>query len=118
MSANPLQNLLRELPDAGGDEHFQTLLIRPGIRLERIVSDGQASPPGFWYQQDEDEWVLLLAGEAMLEYGYGIKSALVAGDSLLIPAGCRHRVARTAPRTVWLALFCEPLVPASGLRVE
>lgn len=112
---NALLNLLRDLPPAGADEHFETLLRRPGLRLERIVSDGQASPPGFWYQQEEDEWILLLAGEATLEYADGIKSELVRGDALLIPAACRHRVARTAPRTVWLALFCAP---ASGPGVE
>ncbi|KAF7598925.1 MAG: cupin [Candidatus Dactylopiibacterium carminicum] len=102
-------NLLHPLPAAGAEEHFQTLLSRPGVRMERIVSDGQASPPGFWYEQAEDEWVLLLQGNATLEYSDGIIYALTSGDSLLIPAGLRHRVMHTGPRTVWLALF----VPAS-----
>lgn len=105
---NPLEpfNLLVALPAAAEAENFQIVLARPGLRVERIVSDGQVSPPGFWYEQAEDEWVLLLQGEAALEYGDGTRVELVAGDSLLIPAGRRHRVAFTAPRTVWLAVFC------------
>ena len=106
MKPAPLLNLLHPLPEKAVDEHFQTLLERPGVRVERIVSDGQTSPPGFWYEQAEDEWVLLLAGSAALEYADGTRVELGVGDSLLIPAGCRHRVAYTAPRTVWLVLFC------------
>lgn len=101
-------NLLNDLPAAAETEHFQTLLTRPGLRIERIVSDGQISPPGFWYEQRDDEWVLLLAGQAALEYGDGTRVELEVGDALLIPAGRRHRVADTAPRTVWLAVFCPP----------
>jgi len=106
MKPAPILNLQHPLPEKAVDEHFQTLLERPGVRLERIVSDGQVSEPGFWYEQSEDEWVLLLQGEAVLEYGDGTRVELTLGDSLLIPAGLRHRVAYTAPRTVWLALFC------------
>lgn len=105
-----LLRLLAQLPAAGPEEHFQTLLERPGLRLERIVSDGQVSPPGFWYVQEEDEWVLLLQGAAELEYADGRRIALATGDALLIPAGQAHRVAGSAPRTVWLALFCAPSV--------
>lgn len=108
------QNLLAPLPAPAGSEIFTTLLQRPGLRVERIVSDGQTSPAGFWYEQDEDEWVLLLAGSAALEYGDGTQLELAAGDALLIPAGQRHRVAFTAPRTVWLALFCGPEAPATA----
>lgn len=98
-------NLLKGLPEPGAEEHFTELLERPGLRLERIVSDGQVSPPGFWYEQAEDEWVLLLAGSATLEYADGERVELETGDALLIPAGCRHRVAYTALRTLWLAAF-------------
>lgn len=98
-------NLLVALPPAMAEEHLQTLLERPGLRIERIVSDGQSSPPGFWYDQAEDEWVLVLQGCGCLEYPDGRRIDLHAGDSLLIPAHCRHRVAATDPRTVWLAIF-------------
>lgn len=100
-------NLLHPLPEPAAAEHFQTLLARPGVRVERIVSDGQVSPPGFWYEQAEDEWVLLLQGEARLAYADGVEQGLRPGDAVLIPAGLRHRVAFTAPRTVWLALFVD-----------
>jgi cupin 2 domain-containing protein len=103
-----VQRLLGELPPAGVDEDFLGLLARPGLRIERIVSDGQVSPPGFWYEQAEDEWLVLLQGEAELEYRDGARLALGVGDSLLIPAGCAHRVAKTGLRTVWLALFFPP----------
>lgn len=108
MSRNVPFNLLRDLPALAQAEHFQTLLERPGLRIERIVSDGQVSPPGFWYEQAEDEWVLVLAGQAALEYDDGTRVELALGESLLIPAGCRHRVVFSAPRTVWLAVFCTP----------
>lgn len=98
-------NLLSSVPEAGIEEDFLTLLLRPGLRVERIVSDCHASPAGFWYDQPEDEWVLLLQGSARLEYADGRQLGLCPGDSLLIPAHCRHRVAETGLRTVWLAIF-------------
>lgn len=101
------RNLLQHLPLAGKEEIFEEILRRPGVRLERIISDGQTSPPGFWYEQGYDEWVILLQGEARLEYADGQLIDINVGDSLLIPAGCRHRVVYTASRTIWLALHCE-----------
>ena len=64
--------------------------------------------PGFWYAQPDDEWVLLAQGSAELEFGDGRHQALAPGDWLLIPAGCRHRVAATGPDTVWLAVHAGP----------
>ncbi|MBE9604587.1 cupin domain-containing protein [Acetobacteraceae bacterium H6797] len=99
-------NLLHLLPDASAEEIFETLLQRPGCRLERITSHGQASPPGFWYEQSWDEWVLLLAGHARIDWAGERMIELRPGDSLLIPADTRHRVDFTTPDapTVWLAL--------------
>ncbi len=105
--AASILNLLRPLPETGATEAFQTLLTRPGVRIERIVSDGQVSPPGFWYEQAWEEWVLILQGSGTLVFEDGPERTLVAGDSLLIPAHCRHRVAHTAARTVWLALHFD-----------
>jgi cupin 2 domain-containing protein len=105
--AEPVINLLT-LPAADlKEEYFETLLQRPGVRVERIVSTGQATPDGEWYDQTWDEWVLLLAGAAALQLeGESDLRRLEPGDSLLLPAHCRHRVAWTAPdrQTVWLAL--------------
>ena len=101
-------NLLGDLPDASAGEIGQTLITAPGWRVERIVSQGQASPPGFWYDQDEAEWVLLLAGAARLRFADETEDRLLApGDHLDIAPHRRHRVEWTDPAqpTIWLAVF-------------
>ena len=103
-----LVNLLKNLPDASNGELVDVLTQTPALRIERIISEGQSSPPGFWYEQDEDEWVLLLAGNACLEWADGSTTALASGDALLIPARTRHRVAMTSSPAVWLAVFWKP----------
>jgi len=90
-----------------GDEFVETLLESCDVRIERIVSAGQVSPPGFWYDQDEDEWVALLEGRAELQYADGRSVTLTRGDWVLIPARCRHRVAYTDSHCVWLAVFVK-----------
>jgi cupin 2 domain-containing protein len=105
MIALPRGHLLTPLPAPGAAEHFETLLARPGLRIERIISHGQASPPGFWYEQAEDEWVLVVAGRAALGFPDGSEVELGPGEWLSLPARCRHRVLRTASPTVWLAVF-------------
>lgn len=103
-----VDNLLnRPLPPAQ-QEQIEVLVQAPGWRLERIHSNGAASPMGFWYDQPEHEWITLLQGSALLRFAdEGAPRALSRGDQLLIPAGRRHRVEATdpAPGTVWLALF-------------
>jgi cupin 2 domain-containing protein len=101
-------NLLSPLPDARASEAVDSLLARPDLRVERIVSGGQASPPGFWYDQEEGEWVLLLAGGARLRFEDETESRpLGPGDWLNIAPHRRHRVDWTDPTTptVWLAIF-------------
>lgn len=97
-------NLLAQLPLTGDEEHFETLLETDLVRIERIVSDGQRSAPDFWYDQPHAEWVMLVRGEATLEFEGGEMRTLREGDSLLLPPRCVHRVAWTGPRTVWLAI--------------
>jgi cupin 2 domain-containing protein len=83
------------------------LLGTPARRIERIVSTGQASPPGFWYDQDRDEWVVVLSGAAgLLVEGENAPRAFRPGDHVHLPAHCRHRVEWTdgAGPTVWLAV--------------
>jgi len=115
MTPTGLRNLLAELPAGGVEEAFEPILERPGVRIERIVSSGQATPPGEWYDQCDDEWVLLLAGTAgLLLEGEPEPRRLSPGDCLLLPARCRHRVAWTDPDvpTVWLAVhFGSPHQP-------
>lgn len=92
-------------------ERFEPLVTRPGLRIERILSTGQASPEGFWYDQAEDEFVLLLAGAARLRLEASAGPLhLAPGDWVHLPAGCRHRVEWTStdPPTVWLAVHHAP----------
>ncbi len=103
-------NLFSQLPEAGERneaEIFDALLAAPGLKIERILSTGQASPPGFWYCQAENEWVVVLRGSAGVKFAEEDEvRVLYAGDSLHIPAQCRHRVEWTDPGepTVWLAV--------------
>jgi cupin 2 domain-containing protein len=101
-------NLLRDLPDAKDGEVSDTILSAPGLRIERIVSFGQTSPPGFWYDQPQAEWVVLLAGAARLRFADEEEDrALAPGDWIHIAAHRGHRVSWTDPEhpTVWLAVF-------------
>ena len=100
-------NLFAGLPAGIADEHFDLLATGADVRIERIVSTGQASPPGFWYDQAEDEFVVLLTGAAELRFEDGDRRVRLApGDWIDIPAGVRHRVEFTQadPPTVWLAV--------------
>lgn len=100
-------NIFAQLPESLPNELVTVLLEHPGVRIERIVSTGQASPPGFWYDQAEHEWVLLLTGSAVLAFENNRTIHLAPGDCLEIPAHVRHRVQATAAEqaTVWLAIF-------------
>lgn len=103
-------NLLDPLPDARAAEVVEALLSRGGVRIERITSHGQASPPGFWYDEPQGEWVLLLKGAALLRFeDEAAPCRLGPGDFLDIAAHRRHRVEWTAPDepTVWLAVHYE-----------
>ena len=109
-AVNRLANLLRDLPDASDGEVCETILARPGLRIERIVSCGQNNPPGFWYDQKEAEWVLLLTGAARLHFeDEAAERVLSPGDAFLIAPHRRHRVEWTDPSqpTVWLAVFFD-----------
>ena len=101
-----VRNLFAGIPVETRNEEFQNILRTENFRIERIVSHGGASPDGFWYDQSEDEWVLLLAGTAELSFADGGKIALVPGDCVLIPRHARHRVEKTDRKqdTVWLAV--------------
>lgn len=103
---NDLQggNLFDPLPPLQQGETFSTLLDNGHVRIERIVSHHHTSPPGLWYEQAEDEWVVLLRGAATLEFDDGHTRTLAAGDWLQLPARCRHRIAHTAAQTLWLAV--------------
>ncbi len=102
------KNLLAELPAKLPQEQFDRLVIHSHGRIERILSHGHASPAGFWYDQAEDEWVMLMKGAAILEFE-DERVSLQPGDHYQIAAHRRHRVAWTSPdeTTIWLAVFFD-----------
>src|SRR5947209_7376229 len=100
-------NLFADVSPQGAEEERTELLRAPPVRIERIVSHGHASSPGFWYDQDQAEWVPLLGGAAVLVFEeHADPIRLEPGDHILIPAHVRHRVEWTSPDepTVWLAV--------------
>jgi cupin 2 domain-containing protein len=104
-----MPNLFESLPEDKAREDFADILTRPGVRIERIVSYGQATPVDAPFDQPHDEWVLLLKGGAGLWMEGGEEIVLYPGDHLLIPAHRRHRVTWTAAEepTIWLAVHFE-----------
>ena len=103
-----MDNLFDRIPAELPEELFETLIRTEAVHIERIVSRGHATPEGEWYDQEHDEWVLLVQGAAQLVFDDGREVAMGPGDWLEIPARCRHRVAWTDPNqeTVWLAVHC------------
>lgn len=103
-------NLL-ELPKnhSESEEIFETILASESVTIERIISTGQSTPEGEWYDQEKDEWVALLQGNAVLEYADGSTVSLKIGDYLFLPAHKKHRVQFTSsePACIWLAVHAE-----------
>ena len=104
------RNLFAGVPRAVPGELIEVLVRTPGARLERIVSRGHRTPDGEWYDQEWDEWVVVLSGRGRLRIeGESELVELGPGDSLLLRAHLRHRVEWTDPGadTVWLALHYD-----------
>ncbi|HCA40237.1 MAG TPA: cupin domain-containing protein [Aminobacterium sp.] len=89
------------------EEVIELLSSQGNVRIERILSMGQASPEGFWYDQEEMEWVCVLEGQGVLQWEDGSKRVLERGDWIMIPPHVRHRVLSTSvtPPCIWLAFF-------------
>lgn len=102
-------NLFTEAPFNPDSEYFEQLVERSNFKLERIVSHGHRTPEGEWYDQERDEWVVLLSGKATLIVE-DKEVEMTPGSYLLIPAHVKHRVEWTEEtcETVWLALHTEP----------
>lgn len=106
-----IQDVLSDIPDKLPEELFQTMINTSGVRIERIISRGHQTPPDEWYDQHEDEWVMVIQGAAELAFDDGrLPVRLGEGQSIYLPAHCRHRVSWTAPgaNTIWLAVFFPP----------
>ena len=101
------KNIFSKVGEKLVDEAIETLLQTDAIKLERIISKGHASPKDFWYDQDQNEWVCLLQGSAILEFKEDKKIHLKTGDYLTIFAHEKHRIHWIDPtcETIWLALF-------------
>jgi len=99
-------NIFNDIKIDKDNELFETIFKNEVIKIERIISYGQTSAPNFWYNQDKDEFVLLLGGEAKIEFETDTIS-LKKGDYLLIPKRTKHRVAFTSldKPAIWLAIF-------------
>ncbi|MFQ5705396.1 MAG: cupin domain-containing protein [Gemmatimonadales bacterium] len=102
-------NLLGDGPLDMADELVEVLAQGNGVRIERIVSRGHRSPDDFWYDQEQDEWVIVLSGSAKLALDDGSTVTLGPGDYVDIPAHTKHRIEYTDGHgdTVWLAVFYE-----------
>lgn len=100
-----LRNLL-ELPQTLGTKELTEILAEGNVKVERIISTGQTTPVDEWYDQNKDEWVLLVDGEAKLTFEDTGEITLKKGDYILIKAHERHRVTYTSthPPCIWLAI--------------
>ena len=100
-------NIFENIPESIPTEQFQSLLESGAIKIERILSKGHSTPPNQWYDQEQDEWVLVLRGAGIIAYEDGSTIHLKVGDYLHIPARCKHRVKWTEPNqeTIWLVIF-------------
>jgi cupin 2 domain-containing protein len=101
-------SIYSDIPDRLPEESFEILAASDRVKIERIVSFSHSSPEGFWYDQDESEWVMVISGSAGMRFE-GEREVLILkpGDWVHIPAHMRHRVEWTDPKekTVWLAVF-------------
>jgi len=101
-------NIFSSIPEDIPDEITEQIINSGTVRIERIISNGQSSPDNFWYDQDENEWVIVLQGQAEILFENELKIiSLKTGDFINIPAHAKHKVKRTAENmaTIWLAVF-------------
>jgi len=99
-------NIFSSLPENSENEFIDSLLKNENVHIERIISKGHTSPSSGWYDQDKDEWVLLLKGNAIIAFEGNVDKHLGLGDYINIPAHTKHKVMWTDPEveTVWLAV--------------
>ena len=101
-----MHNIFDSIPDNLDAEIFDRLVDGDGIHIERIISKGHSSPESGWYDQDKNEWLIVLKGEAILLFADESSVNLKTGDFIDIPAHKKHRVKWTDPgtETIWLAV--------------
>lgn len=106
MNSCAKNNIFDNFPSEVPEEIFESIIQTRTIKIERILSKGQNSEEGFWYDQDQAEWVLVVKGKAQLEFEDKVIE-LTPGDYVNIKAHEKHRVKWTTPEeeTIWLAIF-------------
>ncbi len=104
---NEVFNLLSNIPFSSKEEIFETINENENIRIERILSYGQETPSDYWYNQDEDEFIIIIKGEATLIYEDNRSFNLKKNDTLYIKAHQKHKVTYTSNPTIWLAIFIK-----------
>lgn len=105
-----MQNIFNDLKVKAGSEKIKILFENQSIKIERIVSNNSSSPKEFWYDQAQDEWVVIIQGEGVLEFAEKkTKLTLKKGDYYHIPAHLKHRVYETSSEepTIWLAIHFD-----------
>jgi len=102
-----VENIFAGVPKTIGEEQFLTLFENQSVKIERTISQSHSSPAGFWYDQAEDEWVIVLRGHATLEFEGGSLVEMKEGDHVTIPSHVKYRVHQTGPETIWLAVHIE-----------
>ncbi len=101
-----IKNIFESIPENLDEEVFELLAQSEKVKIERIISKGHSSPTSGWYNQDQNEWVVVLKGEAVISFENGEEVELKAGSHINIPAHTKHKVKWTHPEveTVWLAV--------------
>ena len=107
MDKNKVFNFLDNISKDSNDEIFETVISNDKVKIERIISYGQTTPKDYWYDQDEDEFVLILKGSAKIQYDDGTIYTLNINDSLYIPVHQKHQVIYTSNPTIWIAHFIK-----------
>ena len=99
-------NLFADIPDSFSEEQFSELFSNSDLRIERILSKGHTAPKSGWFEQNWDEWVVVIRGAAILAFEDGSEVQLSSGDHIDIPANLKHRVTWTDPdqQTIWIAV--------------
>ncbi len=100
-------NIFKNIPEMLKEELFEDIISSGDVKIEQIISEGHTSPKEGWYESEQNEWVIVLQGEARLSFESDEDIELKRGDYKNIPAFCKHKVSYTplSEKTIWLAVY-------------